>query len=519
MITSSGQGENVSRALHSVILLIVLSASSCSPYTVPTHSAPLVVPPESFSHELSSDQSYLVDGETNPYWVAYKDDPLNSMMENALGDSFSLQEVFARVARARAQAQISGAGRFPALNTEATARRSRIQTGQTILSSGFRPVGEVYQNQFGLLNGLSYEVDIWQRIASAHQAELLRERATGSDYENALLVLSSELFQEWLRGIESLQLRKVLEQQIASSETFLELTQLRFSLSQGTALDVFEQRQQVASLKTQLPQVELSLDQALHRLSVLVGKAPLAVQVSDIPTAYPLLPNEMPAVRPVDLITLRPDLRAILLRLQASEYDVASAIADRFPKLSIGISYDFTTSDIDDLFPNKTVSGFGGLLLPLIDGGRRRGVVQLEKADVEELLARFSDRFLVALQEVEDALSAERHQKELLKSLKVQLQAASDTLSESKFRYANGLVDYLRVLVALQSKQNLERQVISQEKQLLLYRNQLYLALGGKIPAGLKADEDQKESAGDSERPSFEEDKANTEPTEEENSE
>ncbi|MCB0330547.1 MAG: TolC family protein, partial [Bdellovibrionales bacterium] len=90
---------------------------------------------------------------------------------------------------------------------------------------------------------------------------------------------------------------------------------------------------------------------------------------------------------------------------------------------------------------------------------------------------------LTALQEVEDALSSERHQRELLRSLREQLAAAEDALSESKSRYVNGLSDYLRVLVALQTTQNLERSVISEERQLREFRNQLLLALGGRLPS------------------------------------
>ena len=68
----------------------------------------------------------------------------------------------------------------------------------------------------------------------------------------------------------------------------------------------------------------------------------------------------------------------------------------------------------------------------------------------------------------------------LMKNIDIQITIAKKTLEESKSRYANGLNDYLTVIVALQNLQNLQRQRIAEQRNLLLIRAQLYRAMGGK---------------------------------------
>ncbi len=53
---------------------------------------------------------------------------------------------------------------------------------------------------------------------------------------------------------------------------------------------------------------------------------------------------------PADLLANRPDLRAQHRRLMAVDYEVAAAIADRFPRLDLSFSYDFQATKIKDLF-------------------------------------------------------------------------------------------------------------------------------------------------------------------------
>jgi len=463
----------------------------CSPYSMRSFERPLVEPKPSFSRDLPETSKELLSGNPiEPYWIGYEAPELNSLIQTALNQNFSLQEAFYRIEQARGQAQSSGAERFPNIEANVSARRSRVETQQALFSGGFVPVSSVIQSQFAILPALSYEVDIFDRIKNTYQAAVTRVKATEADFQGTYLSLSGEVFRQWMAALTAHRERDVVQQQLGVSETFLELIELRFSTGRSSALDVLEQRQQVALLRTELPSLQLQYEQALNALSVLLGKAPGSVRATDIGSQFPSLMESPPKIRPVDLITLRPDLRAILFRLKADEHDVAAAVAFRYPRLSLGLNYSLTSGDIENLFPNKVLTGLSNLFVPLIDSGLQKGLLRMERSEVDRNLSLFSETFLQAIREVEDSLAGEEHQKHRLEMTKERQQVANHQFEEARNRYLNGLSDFLPVLLALQSKQQVERQIVREEAQRILVRNQLLLATGGMVPVDSPAIED-----------------------------
>jgi outer membrane protein TolC len=100
-------------------------------------------------------------------------------------------------------------------------------------------------------------------------------------------------------------------------------------------------------------------------------------------------------------------------------------------------------------------------------------------AVAEERLAEYEFTVLKAVKEVENALIQEKMQHKHIKALELQLQAADRTLFEARGQYKKGIIDYLPVLAAILAFQSLEQELIIQRTQLVVYRINLYRALGG----------------------------------------
>lgn len=116
---------------------------------------------------------------------------------------------------------------------------------------------------------------------------------------------------------------------------------------------------------------------------------------------------------------------------------------------------------------------------PIFDAGNRKAEVERIRAVVEERLNTYQFEVVTAMAEVEDALVRFEHQQSYIELLKKQYEAENATLSEANNRYRNGLNDYLPVLDALTGTQQLEREIIAANHDLLSFRVQLHLALGG----------------------------------------
>ena len=157
-------------------------------------------------------------------------------------------------------------------------------------------------------------------------------------------------------------------------------------------------------------------------------------------------------------------------------------MADRFPQLSLSASLETSGEHTRNLFNDWLTNLSANLLGPVFDAGQRRAEVDRTRAVAAERLHDYGQAVLTALTEVEDALVQESRQREYLASLSKQLELASQVTRSLRDRYLKGAVDYQRVLDALLSQQQLQRDVLTGRRELLENRITLCRALGGGWP-------------------------------------
>ena len=414
-------------------------------------------------------------GEESPdrWWTAFQDEDLNGLVREALGGNFGVQQARHRMEQAKAVARRAGADRIPQLNIEGSAARSRVSrqdaTGMTVLQTG---------NQFGLNLAASYELDLWGRVGATKRAAALDAQTARNNLDTAVMTLVAQIADTWYL-LASLNSRlALLRGQLESSADQVRLLELRFETGQATSLDVLQQREQLAALRTLEPRMEAALATGRHQLAVLLGRPPQVTDDFDS-SGLPPLPALPDTGLPADLLAKRPDVRAALNAVRAENERAAAALADRLPALRLTASAGYAAPDAAELFDNWLWNIAGNLLAPVLDGGRRRAEVERSRAVARERLARCGEVFLNAMREVEDALVNESKQSELIARQAQQHDVARQTLKQARFRYERGLSDYLSVLTALGREQSVARDLVTARRDYLSYRIQLYRALGG----------------------------------------
>ena len=407
------------------------------------------------------------------WWTSFGDDELNQIMRVAVSDNLDLKRAQARLKQAQAIRRGANSAWWPTIDLSANASRSR---------SAFQ-FGAFENSQFDLSAAAAYEIDFWGRINFTTEAAAVDFKATELDLETVAMSVSAQVAETWFQLVEQRAALALLRRQLETNETYLKLVEFRFGQGQVGGLDVFQQRQQVAGSKAQLPLVESALAVLEHRLAVLLARSPSQPNLPAVSTLPDLPP--VPAVGvPADLLTRRPDLMAAQARVTAADNRVGAAIADQFPTIRLSASAGYRSfTDIGDIFDNFIWNLAGGLAGPLFDGFRRRAEVDRTKAVLEDQLLAYGQVVLTALQEVEDALVQEEQQRRRVVELAAQVALAQETLDQARTRYVNGLSDYLPVLTALTGLQQLEQSQIAARRGLLSFRIQLYRALGGDWPA------------------------------------
>ncbi len=408
------------------------------------------------------------------WWEEFADQELAQLIQTALSDNFTLQVAWSRLEQARALAVQAGAERYPDLTASGDARVGRLQS-----RNGASTRSDIETLGIGLYS--SYELDLWGRVRAQNETALLQTDATREDINTAATTLAAEVANRWILIIAQRMQKDLLEEQLRINETLLELVELRFRNAMVSALDVYQQKQVVENVQADLPLVEETEQLLLNELAVLLGKPPrtsLAITRSQLPEPMPLPPTGIPA----DLLAMRPDIRAAGFRLQAADWQIAAARANRLPSLSLTAQARYGESELDVLFDNWLLSLAANLTAPLIDGGFRAAEVDRTRAVAEENLATYRNTVLTAVKEVEDALVSETKQRERIVALRRVYATARQALEEAGVRYRNGLNDYLPVLTQLLAAQGLERDLIRAQADLLTTRVQLHRAMGGTWP-------------------------------------
>ena len=438
------------------ILIILPVFVSCSPHAPHKNITPLVTENAAYSLTSGGIQSQ------NRWWEALNDPVMDSLIEEALSANLTLKQIHARIEQTVAADTQAASFMFPELNAEASARKEWEADKKD-------------DNTYNTSLTLAWEIDLWGRISSERRAAMHDIMATREELEAAALILSAGVAETYVQIIEQELQLLLLDQQIKAGETFLELIELRFSYGEASVVDVYQQRQLLASTRSQVPVVKSLLRTLKNRLQVQLGRSPGNLDMN-VANDFPKLP-ELPLTGiPVNLLQNRPDLRRIYNEMIAIDYRVAEAVADRFPSIqlsgSAGFTDGFSTSD-------RLITLLLQAIVPVIDWDRRSSEVRKREAMFREELARYSESYLVAIEEVENALWQEKYQLELLQALEDQASIARSNLNETRNRYRQGLSDYLPVLTALQSLQRLERDILSGRRQLISIRILLHRSLGG----------------------------------------
>ncbi|MFP4095231.1 MAG: efflux transporter outer membrane subunit [Cyclobacteriaceae bacterium] len=458
--------ESVSKAINyfllclpkaSLLISTALFCFSCSPEL--SQSRLPLEPPATFS----------ASGEERApqeWWTTFNDDELNLLIDRALDENLDLRAIWYRFQEAKAVVDRQSSFLLP--DVEASIRSSLNRPQPDFVG------GE--NVQLGL--SAFYEVDLWGRISALIDAEKYRAEATFADYQAGGISLAAEISNTWFQLEAAGEQLEIIEEQIDTNQEVLSFIKAQFGSGQIRAVDILRQEQLLEATQEEKLQTEARLAVLEHQLAVLLGR-PAQEEIEYVRDSLPKLPPLPDTGIPVELVQRRPDVRNAFLLLQAADKEVAAAISNRYPRLSLSTSAQLRANSFETLFEDWAYSLGGNLVAPLFYGGRLNAEVDRSQAVKQQRLYEYGQSVLIAFREVEDALIQENKQLQTIEVLQEQLRLAELTYRQLRNEYFNGLSDYLAVLTALSQEQELRRELVSARRLLLEYRIALYRALAG----------------------------------------
>lgn len=493
----------------------------------PNYKAPPTNPPPRFgaaATQPSATQPAKQPAEAvdlGRWWESFHDPALNRLIAQGIHSNLDVRLAQARVLEARAELQGNVATLFPTVDAGASYARSRTSNNAITLGGSTGPgssttsggtttggtgtggtgtggtggtssSGTTSSSPFAIAIGTTnlyeagfdagWEIDVFGGTRRAIEAAKATMEAQIDARRNAMITLLSEVAQNYiiLRGVQ--QELAIVRSNVESQNDFLDLTRAKFRAGIATDLDVARQEAQVASTESEMPTLETEIQQAIHRLGVLLDRNPTDLEAELTPIGpLPGGPPEVPAGLPSELLRRRPDVLQAERQLAASNANIGVATADLFPKFSLTGSFGFESLQLKSWFnsPSEFWSFGPTVQWRIFDAGQIFANIRVQNARQHEALIQYRQAVLQSLSDVEDALVAYHKEQTRREALQRSVEANERSVALAKQLNQAGLVDFLNVLTAEQNLFVSQDQLSQSNQTVSTNLVALYKALGG----------------------------------------
>ena len=435
---------------------------------------------------LSFSSEKLPDAE---WWLAFQNDELAGLIERALAQNHDVRRAAFRVLEGQAIMVSAGAGRYPQINVQGSYSNLAISKN-TLAGLGLASGNATPQTfatpgtSFSLWNAvadLRWELDFWGRIRRSLEAATAEAESLEQDRRTVALTLIGDVGQTYFRLRELDEQVEIAQHNLAVRKEFFDIVHTRASVGLTSELDVKRAEVLVAESASQIPDLKRLRAVELHRLEVLTGSPPGALDLTPKLLRAVVVQPEIPVGLPSQLLERRPDILQAERTLVAANARIGEARAYFFPSISITGQGGLQTVEFSNWFTagSRTYSIGPAITLPIFLGGTNVARLDAAESRYVQMLESYQQTILIAFREVADLLASIRGRTEQLTHQRDQVRAANSAVELAKVRYRKGLVTYLDVLDAQRTVLSAETQLVQTERARLSDMVSLFKAMGG----------------------------------------
>ena len=444
----------------------------------PDHCCPPTPIPDLWHQQLEEGE-FVGSRELDQWWMMLQDPMLDELIDSVGYANLSLDAAYARICQARSQRCAVRSAKGLQLNSEGSFQTT-LQSGNAFGGGGF---ANFFSRDLWSLQGLvSWEPDVFGRIHRQIESADANVCSQIEAYRDILVSLHGDVAQTYVQ-VRTLQ--KQLEyahENVEIQEQALKVAQARVDAGKAANIDQFQAESNLAATRAEIPPLEQQLHQALNRLSVLMGHCPGSLHDPlALPAPIPQVPPNLPLTVPCEWVRQRPDIRQAERLIAARTADVGVAVADLFPRFSLGGNFGLQSQNFSDLFSSGSWGyGFGpSFSWPIFNAFRILCNIEGAEAAVRESIANYEQTVLRAMEEVENALVGYRKEKVRRESLAKTVTAAQQSLESVLALYREGKVDFQNVLDTLRTLFQAQNSLAISEGQVVSQFIAIYRALGG----------------------------------------
>ncbi|MGI9213918.1 MAG: efflux transporter outer membrane subunit [Methylococcaceae bacterium] len=454
--------------------LITLLLTACK--AGPDYQAPVQSYPAHFTHDLNDTQR--ISAIETRWWGHFDDALLTTLVEQTLSNNLDVRMASARLVEARGLLTLTGLELLPGVSTH-TNYTAQKRSLDALNGRNFVPRDlELFNAGFDA----TWEVDLFGRLRRRVEVSEAQMEISRAERRDIIVSVIAETVRNYLllRGAQAE--RSVALANLANQQEVLSITQVQLEAGKATDLDTARIRELLSVTRAGLPELDTQEAQAIHRISVLTGQLPGALQDTlSVTQDLPTLTHELNPGAPEDLIRRRPDIRSAEQKLKAATANIGVITAELFPRLSFNGNFSLESRTLLGLGGPGSESFLAGprLTWAAFDLGRVKTRIKAANAEADVALADYQQTVLSALEDTENALVNFAGQRTRLIALKEASSASLEARRLTQLRFESGVGDFMSVLDAERRVLEDERQRIRGQTATLTALLTVYKALGG----------------------------------------
>lgn len=462
-----------SRSVFAASLFLSGCAAVGPDYKVPDQST--FNAPEAQGRFASRHERVASAEPESEWWRLYDDSRLSELVQQSFVANRDLRMAQANLERtaallreAQTAQEINGA---TLLETDYVQ-----QSAEANLSHIKPPQHQIYN--MGI--AVNYDLDLFGGIRRGIEAAAANDEAAAAARDLVRINVAANTTRAFAdicnAGNELKSARRTLDVQ----KKAIELTRTLVTNGRAARFDVDRQQGLYEELEARIPLLQARQINAAYRLTTLLGQPAQNYDRKLLKCVTPLnLASPLPIGDGRGMLRRRPDIKVAERRLAASTAKIGVATAELYPDVKIGASIGSQGAVSDVISPLTNRFSVGPTLNWNINTNVARARIAVAEAETKADLALFDNTVLIALREIETALTNYAYDLDRLKNLKGARDKAATVARDARELWRGGNINALAALDADRALAAAEQAYAAGETSLNTDQIAIFLALGG----------------------------------------
>ena len=482
--------ESITKYLSKIsgIILLSLSIWGCSlPSTIQKTENKAV--PSNYS--LNNDSSKTVKDTSNSslfkYNQFFNDPNLVGLIDSALKNNQELNIMLQEISIAKNEVRARKGQYLPFVGLSAGARTEKVgdytSQGASDGTNSIMP-GKKFPDplpNYRISADVSWELDVWKKLRNAKKSAIAKYLSSVEGKNFMVTSLVSEIANSYYELMALDNQLDILKKNIEIQQNALEMVKLEKQAARVTELAVTRFVAEVLKNKSNQYYITQKIVETENRINFLVGRFPQPIARSS-KTFGDLIPYNVKAGIPSQLLENRPDIRQAEQDLVASKLNVKIAKAEFYPSFMItaGIGLEsFNTKYLIQAPTSLAYSVMGQLVAPLINRNAIKANYLNANARKVQAVYNYERTILNAHIEVVNQLSIINNLAKSYDLKMKQVEALTESIEISTKLFRSARADYMEVLLTQRDALESKFELIETKKLQMNATVNIYKALGG----------------------------------------